>query len=83
MIKSTTILKARAGEARVGRVGPGQRDRISDDCDDTPKQRYEVSKEETGDRGVEQPVGGCYLREELEGDCPHDPSALEDGSLQE
>ena len=38
MIKSTDILKARAGGggARDGRVGPGRRDRICDDSDDTP-----------------------------------------------
>ena len=63
--------------------GPGRRDRIFDDSDDTSKQRYEVSKEEAGDGGVVQPVGGCCLGEELEGDCPHDLSAVEDGSLQE
>ena len=83
MIKSTNILKARVGGGKSWKVGPGQRDRISDDSDDTPKQRYEVSKEETRDGRVEQPVGGCCLGEKLEGDCPHNPSALEDDSLQE
>ena len=59
------------------------RDRICDDSDDTPKQRYEVSKEEAGDGGVEQSVSGCCFEEGLEGDRPHDLSAVEDGSLQE
>ena len=54
MIKSTNILKARAGgEARVGRVGCGQRGRISDDNDNTLKQRCEDSQEEERSRGIE------------------------------
>ena len=51
MIKSTNISsRLEQGEARVGRVEPGQRYRISDDSDDTHKQRCEVSIEETGGR---------------------------------
>ena len=37
IIKSTNILKARAGEARVGRVGRRQGSRISDDNDNAPE----------------------------------------------
>ena len=48
MIKDINIsLRLKKGEARVGKVGPGQRGRICDDSDDAPKQRYEVSEEET------------------------------------
>ena len=36
MIKVLISLRLEQGEARVGRVGPGQRDRICDDSDDTP-----------------------------------------------
>ena len=53
MIQDINILKAREGEARVGRAGPGKRGRTSDDSDDAPKQRCEVSKEENGARRVE------------------------------
>ena len=83
MIKSTNILRLEQGEARVGRVGPGRRDRICDGCEDTLKQRYEVSKKEAGDGRVEHPVSGCCFGEELEGDRPHDLGAVEDDSLQE
>ena len=83
ILTTTNIHKARAGGGKNWKGQTGTERSNQRDSDDAPKQMYKVSKEETGGRGVEQPVGGCCLREELEGDCPHDPSAVEDCSLQE
>ena len=67
IIKSTNILKARAGgEARVERVGRGQGSRISDDNDNASEQRREVSQEEERRGGIGQSFSGCGLGEELE-----------------
>ena len=53
MIKDINILKAREGGGKSRKGWTGQKGRISDDSDDAPKQRCEVSKEEKGGRRVE------------------------------
>ena len=82
MIKSTNILKARAGW-RHELEGSDREGEIESVMVVTTPSSKEVSEKEARDGGVEQPVGGCCFGKELEGDRPHDFGAVEDDSLQE
>ena len=71
IIKSTTILKARAG---------GRQELEGLDGD---KERREVSQEEERRGGIGQYFSGCGLGGKLERDGPHGSGTMEDSSLQE
>ena len=84
MIKSTNILKARAGGRHEldGSDRDGEIESVKV-VTTPPSKGMKSRKKEAGDGGVEQPVGGCCFGEELEGDRPHDLGAMENDSLQE
>ena len=78
IIKSTNILKARAGGRQELEGLDGDKEVDSVMITTTPP-----SKEEERRGGIGQSFSGCGFGEELERDSPHGSGTIEDSSLQE